>query len=192
MQPLRKHRRRLTTAAITLAGIVFLAHGGWIQAKAALAQVLLHSAWAETVQDGGRHRPWPWADFWPVARLSVPVHDIDLIVLAGDSGNVLAFGPGHNPRSGTPASDDTMVISGHRDTHFRFLKDIQRNDRIVIHSAQGSRSFYVEATEVVDSRTSRLQVINGDRRLVLTTCYPFEALATGGHMRYLVAARRSI
>jgi len=187
-------RKRLRLVAVLLAaiGVVFVIQGGWIQAKAALAQILLQGAWAETVQDGKAHRPWPWADFWPVARLKVPNQNIDLIVLEGDSGNVLAFGPGHNPRSGRPFSDDTIVISGHRDTHFRFLQDLRRSDLLVIQTARGEFRYRVDDTEIVDSKTTRLQVTNGDRRVLLTTCYPFDTLVTGGPLRYLVSAKRII
>ena len=188
----RRKRLRLVAVLIALIGMVFVIQGGWIQAKAALAQVLLQNAWAETVQDGEPHRPWPWADFWPIARLKVPNQNVDLIVLEGDSGNVLAFGPGHNPRSGRPASGDTIVISGHRDTHFRFLQDLRRNDLVVIQTAQGEFNYHVDDTEIVDSRTARLQVKNGGERMLLTTCYPFDTLATGGPMRYLVTAKRAI
>ncbi len=176
---------------LALAGGVLLGHGGWIQAKAALAQVLMQHAWTRSLRDGAGHRPWPWADFWPVARLEVPAHDIDLIVLEGDAGNALAFGPGHNPRSGSPASDDTVVISGHRDTHFRFLQQIRPGERVMIQTAQGVRTYRVDHTAVVDARVSRLSVTRGDRRLLLVTCFPFGTLATGGPMRYLVTATRS-
>ena len=47
-------------------------------------------------------------------------------------------------------------------------------------------------TDIIDSKTARLQVTNGDQRLLLVTCYPFDTLATGGPMRYLVTAKRAI
>lgn len=99
------HRRwgRLALAA----GLLLLALGGWqmgsaayLHAKAWLAQVLLAEAWAATLADGTPHKPWPWADTAPVARLQVPALGVDQIVLAGVSGRSLAFGPGH--LDGTP------------------------------------------------------------------------------------------
>ena len=180
--------RRLVVTLLTLAGAAFVIQGSWIQAKAALAQVLLQRAWADTLADGGEHRPWPWADFWPIARLQVARLDIDLVVLAGDSGNVLAFGPGHNPRSGLPGSSGTVVVSGHRDTHFRFLKNLRADDAVVLTAPQGTAVYQVQHTTTVDSRTTRLHIDPTARQLLLTTCYPFDALAAGGPVRYVVTA----
>jgi len=40
-------------------------------------------------------KPWSWADTWPVARIEVKRLHASAIVLAGSSGQALAFGPGH-------------------------------------------------------------------------------------------------
>ena len=66
-----------------------------IKAKAWLAPILIQQAWEQTLLSGGEAvKPWPWADTWPVARLWVPALGVERLVLAGDSGNALAFGPG--------------------------------------------------------------------------------------------------
>ncbi|MGD8582011.1 MAG: class GN sortase, partial [Gammaproteobacteria bacterium] len=72
---------------------------GWIHTKAIAAQVLLERAWQQTLTDNKHHKPWSWADTWPVAELIVPDLAIEQIVLAGDSGAILAFGPGHSSAS---------------------------------------------------------------------------------------------
>jgi len=69
--------------------------GAWIEAKAWLAQALIGRAWAKTLAGHRNVKPWPWADTWPVARLSVPALGIERYVLAGTSGAAMAFGPGH-------------------------------------------------------------------------------------------------
>ncbi len=52
----------------------------------------------------------------------------------------------------------------------------------------GKRHAYsVADTKIIDSRTTKLQL--GDAAgLVLMTCYPFDAIAPGGPLRYLVFA----
>ena len=87
---------RLLLVGLVIAGSWQVMQGLYIHAKAMLAQELLEYAWKQTQQGESRATPWPWADTWPVARLSVPSQNISLIVLAGDSGRTLAFGPGHN------------------------------------------------------------------------------------------------
>jgi sortase A len=186
-------RRRLAlgaAAALLALGLWQVAEAGWIHAKAGLAQHLLERAWARSTQGERQARPWPWSDTWPVARLRVPRLGIDLIVLAGASGRTLAFGPGHHDGTALPGSEaGNAVISGHRDTHFRFLGELEAGDELVIESADGSRRAYrVRGATIVDYREARLPAHTPMPRLTLVTCYPFDALVPGGPLRYLVMA----
>ena len=108
------------------------------------------------------------------------------MVLAGDSGRPLAFGPGWAESSARPGSAaGTVVISGHRDTHFSWLRDLRDGDTVRLEHAGGERAYRVVGSEVVDSRTHRLAT--GDApSLVLVTCWPFDAASARGPMRYLV------
>ena len=110
-------------------------------------------------------------------------------MLAGGSGRTLAFGPGHVDGSPLPDQPGTSLIAGHRDTHFRFLARLQTGDELYVEDHTGvARRFRVTATEVADARRVRIDVIGSRRRLVLATCYPFDALTPGGPLRYLVFA----
>ena len=74
-------------------GLWQAASGLYIHAKAILAQHLLDHAW-QRARDGVAHaKPWPWADTWPVARLTARGLDSWVYVLADASGRSLAFGP---------------------------------------------------------------------------------------------------
>jgi sortase A len=99
-----------------------LGQGACIPAKAWVAQELMQRAWRRAERGESRPVPWPWADTWPVARLSAKGGEIELIVLAGGSGRTLAFGPGHLSASALPGEFGNSVIAGHRDTHFQFLQ----------------------------------------------------------------------
>ena len=138
-----------------------------------------------------QHKPWPWADTWPVAKLIVPQHHVEQIILAGDSGSSLAFGPGHSFASATPNSAGTTVISAHRDTHFQFLKDIKINETFYLQTAGKTTRYHVYDLQVVDSRTYTIQANNDNQTLVLVTCYPFAALTARGSLRYLVFAMKT-
>jgi sortase A len=185
-------RRRLLIAAATLlagVGLWQLGESAWIHVKAQLAQHLLQRAWARSLLGEPEARPWPWADTWPVARLRLPAHGVDLIVLAGVSGRTLAFGPGHAPGSAVPGAAGTAIVTGHRDTHFRFLPDVKRGDEIVV-EAPGLPQVRLRARTmaVVDSRTAVVRSDDRSAGLVLITCYPFDAIRPGGPLRYVVTA----
>ncbi|GAB2489796.1 hypothetical protein GCM10027266_02490 [Arenimonas alkanexedens] len=167
-------------AALALAG-----HAAWLPAKALLAQQLLEQAWTASVQDGGAHRPWPWADTHPVARLQAPRLGISQVVLAGDAGRPLAFGPGWAEASAAPGQSGTTIISGHRDTHFSWLREVRDGDWLSLESDRGLRRYRVTGREVVDSRTTRIATSSTDQ-LVLVTCWPFDATAARGPLRYVV------
>ena len=173
---------------LLLAAAWELGHGVYIHAKAQLAQYLLQRAWARTLDGEKDARPWPWADTWPVARLRVPAHGVDLIVLDGVSGRTLAFGPGHASGGPAPGAPGTAVISGHRDTHFRFLAAVKPGDEILVQMPRRSVArFRVVETAVLDSRVAMLRAADGPA-LALLTCYPFDALRAGGPLRWVVTA----
>lgn len=161
---------------------------GWILAKAQVAQWLIADAWADTLVQQTPIKPWSWADTWPVARMQFPEHDVDLYVLAGAEGNSLAFGPGHHQGSALPGAG-MSVIGGHRDTHFRFLKNIVVGDRLTVQLVDGQILHYrISRTEVVDINRQPLLIAPDLQGLVLVTCYPFDALNPNGPLRLLVWA----
>jgi sortase A len=178
-------------AALLALGFWQLGQGAYIPAKAWFAQELMQRAWLRASAGEDRAAPWPWADTWPVARLTATSHDVDLIVLAGGSGRTLAFGPGHLGASALPGEIGNMVIAGHRDTHFAFLQEVRRGDRLGIESFGGATYVYeVTGLDVVDARRGSLVLDTDVSALTLVTCYPFDALEPGGPLRYVVTARR--
>jgi sortase A len=162
------------------AGLWLIGEGAYIQAKAALAQALLDRAFSESAASGDKAKPWPWADTWPVARIAVPRLGTQAIVLAGGSGQALAFGPGH--LTGTPAPGDpgTSVIAAHRDTHFAFLGDLVKGDEIVVERADGEvKRFRVEGRRIVRFDGYGVDPGASVHRLALVTCWPIGVLTTG-------------
>lgn len=181
--------RRLLAGLAVVAALGCATDAGWITAKAALAQVLLERSWQQARADGVAPAPWPWADTRPVARLRAPGLGIEQYVLAGDNGRTLAFGPGWSEASALPGSPGLSVVSGHRDTHFAWLQHLQAGDGIELDTGAGLRRFRVEAMEVVDARHQRIALDPGRDALALVTCWPFDAVAAGGPLRYVVTAR---
>ena len=181
-------RRRLLVAAIALGAAAWLLGGAAaIHSKAILAQWLIARAWAQDAAPGPV-RPWPWADTWPVARLAVPSLGRTQYVLHGTSGQALAFGPGLDPAGAVPGEPGVVLLAGHRDTHFAWLASVARGDRLQLTDRAGTtRHYEVVRQRVLDSRAGPLRAALTDG-LVLVTCYPFNAVAAGGLLRYVVEA----
>ena len=170
-------------------GLISVGKATYIHAKAELAKCLLRSSWQETLKKGDPVKPWPWADTWPVARMLVPEHEIDLVVLEGDSGNVLAYGPGHMTLSSLPGQPGNSIISGHRDTSFRFLERLRVGDKITMQTKEEDIVPYrVVAKHIIDAAVLDMHIDTDIPLLTLVTCYPFDAVVPGGPQRYLVFA----
>jgi len=184
----RQRYYRLALLLLVMAGLWQAGSGAYIQAKAVLAQWLLQSAWSRTLQGEERVRPWPWADTWPVARLQVDRLGVDQIVLAGDSGRTLAFGPGHRTGSDHFSHSGNSVLSGHRDTHFAFLQFLNEDDRIRVTTPEGGERLYAVISRQVVSEDAVWVLDQSRAMLTLITCYPFDALLPGGTQRFVVHA----
>jgi sortase A len=187
--PRRRWRQLAGVALLASVGVASLGHGAYLMAKAQLAQWLLHRSWQATLASGRAPPPWPWADTRPVARLLAPGRGVDLLVLAGASGRTLAFGPGHLDGSALPGGAGNAIITAHRDTHFRFLREIAVGDELVVETATGEqRHFAVRDLAIRDHRDLAIARDAPVPTLTLVTCYPFDALTAGGPLRLVVTA----
>ena len=180
--------RRLIAIILALGGLLLFGQGVYIHAKALLAQVLLQRAFAETIETGHATKPWSWADTRPVARIEIKRLHASAIVLAGSSGQALAFGPGHIELTPDAGTRGVAVYSAHRDTHFRFLRDVVVGDEIDVTRNDGKAFRYrVDGSSVVRFDASGIDPLSDGYELVLSTCWPFDAV-TPGPARYLLHA----
>lgn len=179
---------RVLLLALALVGILLFGQGLYIHAKALLAQVLLERAFAQTIASGRAVKPWSWAETVPVARIAVPRLNASAIALAGSSGQALAFGPGHVEHTAEPGERGIAVYSAHRDTHFRFLKDVAIGDEIAVTRRDGRTFRYrADRAAIVRFDATGLDPLSAGSELVLSTCWPFDAV-TPGPLRYVLHA----
>lgn len=168
-------------------GTALMTSGFYMKGKAELSQVLLKRAFAAELR-GEDAKPWPWADFTTEAEVSAPRLGKTAIVLAGATGEALAFGPAWLSNTPQPGEEGTSVIAAHRDTHFRWLKDVRPGDDIEIKRRDGALlTFKATDARVARWDESGIDAASDGRRLVLTTCWPFDATERGP-MRYIVEA----
>src|SRR3984893_13361918 len=173
---------------LAFAGLILFGQGAYIHAKALLAQVLLERAFNTTIATGQQTKPWSWADTLPVARIEVKRIHARTIVLSGSSGQALAFGPGHVELTPNAGERGVAVYSAHRDTHFRFLKNVAIGDEIDIMRNDGRTFRYrADGAAAVRFDASGIDPLTDGYELVLSTCWPFDAM-TPGPTRYVLHA----
>jgi len=192
--------RQKWTMLLMVAGLYQFGGGLYLYAKAQFAQYLIGHAWQASLQDGGPHRPWPWADTYPVAELSIKGHQ--WYVLAGANARNLAFAPTHLSASALPAKPGNSIIVGHRDTQFSALKSLQVGDVIMATNLTQQQTYQISSIRIADQTQLKFMQFSEDEpenspatplseavpSLTLVTCYPFDSVLPNPTLRYVIRA----
>lgn len=134
-------------------------------------------------------RPAPYPKLGEAfAKLEIPRLGADVYVVEGDGSRQLRLGPGHVQGTALPGASGNCIIAGHRDTHFRMLKDIRLGDEIVVQTRWGEYRYRVQKTQVVSPRDTAPLRPSRDAELHLVTCYPFYYIGSAPK-RFVVQAR---
>jgi len=124
-----------------------------------------------------------------VGRLVVPRLHLRAMVREGDGEGTLDLALGHIPGTALPGQKGNVGVAGHRDTLFRSLKSIEKNDLIEFQTLRGSYTYSVESIQVVKPENLDVLRPGPDAELTLVTCYPF-AFVGPAPDRFIVKARQ--
>ncbi|VEF48980.1 sortase family protein [Bacillus freudenreichii] len=127
-----------------------------------------------------------------IGILKLPRLDESLPIVEGVDEDELAKGVGHYGGTALPSEQGQIVLSGHRDTVFRRLGELQIGDELQVKMPYGEFSYTIEKTEIVSA--DDLTVINTDIKeelLTVTTCYPFRYIGDAPD-RYIIYAKRKV
>lgn len=125
-----------------------------------------------------------------LGRVDIPRLGISVAVLQGTSSRTLRLGVGHIEGTPLPGRTGNTGIAGHRDTFFRELKDIRKNDEIQLQTATELLHYEVDWVKVVDpDDITVLKPSTSGSMLTLVTCYPFY-LVGSAPKRFVVRAHK--
>jgi sortase A len=124
-----------------------------------------------------------------IGRLEIPRLGLSAMVIEGTSGRILRRAVGHISGTALPGQPGNVGISGHRDTFFRPLRNIQRNDIITLTTLFGEYRYRVVSTRVVGPSNVAVLDAGGSEMLTLVTCYPFYFVGSAPN-RFIVRAER--
>jgi len=124
-----------------------------------------------------------------IGRIEIARVGISVMVSEGTDGRTLRRAAGHIKGTAMPGQPGNIGISAHRDTFFRPLRNVRRDDLIVLTTRGGEYRYRVVSTKIVDP--SDVAVLNSDGTEILTlvTCYPFYYVGPAPH-RFIVRAER--
>jgi sortase A len=124
-----------------------------------------------------------------IGRIEVPRFGISVYVIEGTSSSTLRRAVGHISGTALPGNPGNVGISGHRDTFFRPLRNIRRNDIITLTTLLGEYRYRVVSTRIVNPYDVGVLDQSEDEILTLVTCYPFYFVGSAPN-RFIVRAER--
>jgi sortase A len=124
-----------------------------------------------------------------IGRMEIQRLGVSVVVVEGTEESALQRAAGHIEGTAFPGQLGNVGIAGHRDTFFRPLRNIQRDDIITLTTLHGEYRYRVVSTKVVNP--SNVAVLNPDGHEILTlvTCYPFYFVGSAPK-RFIVRAER--
>jgi sortase A len=105
-------------------------------------------------------------------RLSIPKIDLAAVVVEGTSHRSLLLGPGHMKETPVPGQAGNAVITGHRDTFFRHIYELQKGDEILVQRSGKTFKYEVTSKRIVQPDDMSVLKPSQESRLTLITCYP--------------------
>jgi sortase A len=108
-----------------------------------------------------------------IGRFQIPRLDVSAMLLEGIDDRTLRLGIGHIPGTAMPGQPGNVGIAGHRDTFFRPLSGLQRNDDIYLQTREAKYHYVVESMRIVEPEAVAVLGDVGHPTLTLVTCYPF-------------------
>jgi LPXTG-site transpeptidase (sortase) family protein len=126
-----------------------------------------------------------------LGRMDIPRLGISVIVMEGTSRTTLRRAAGHISGTVLPGQQGNIGISGHRDTFFRPLRNIRKNDIITVTTLAGQYSYRVISTSIVRPSDVSVLAPDGNETLTLVTCYPFYFVGAAPD-RFIVRAERIV
>ena len=151
------------------------------------------NSWNKIIETGVYTKPWSSFDGIPILRIEIPRYKISQIVMKNTSAQNLAFGPAWHSESYLPKDNKVTIISGHRDSHFIYIKNLEIGDIIKIQDKENNwYTYIVENFFIVNSLKEEILMNQNEKKLLIITCYPFNEIHSGTPYRYIISAKEHI
>ena len=125
----------------------------------------------------------------PLGRIEISSIGLAAMIMEGVDGKTLRHAVGHIPGTPLPGQQGNVALAGHRDTFFRGLRNIHKDDEITLTTLHGSYRYRVDSTQVVEPKDTKVLSATADDFLTLVTCYPFYFVGPAPK-RFIVRAHR--
>jgi len=152
-------------------GITLLIKPVYFYSKGILIQFLLMDSWNDYKNKGMKKK---WFNISPIGKLAIQNISLEHIVLDGAGDYELSYGLGKVDNSALlHEKNQNIIIAGHRDSFFKKLKYISKNDQIILEHIEGESVYTVDNINIVSPFESKYITSNKRNSLILITCFPF-------------------
>ncbi len=125
----------------------------------------------------------------PLGRIEISSIGLAAMIMEGVDGRTLRHAVGHIPGTPLPGQQGNIALVGHRDTFFRGLRNVHKDDEITLTTLHGSYRYSVDSTQVIEPADIKVLSGTADDFLTLVTCYPFYFVGPAPK-RFIVRAHR--
>lgn len=207
-RPLRPRRAlRAVRWSFLIIAVACLGYSGYAYLESGLSQAYENWILNREIENAKRRLPAPPAQGYSgdarrtdrahldtgalIGRIEIPRLRLSAIVREGVDDGTLRHAVGHVPETARPGDAGNVGLAAHRDTFFRPLKRVRKDDRIIVETVSGRYEYLVDSTQIV--HPDDVQVLRPTREPVLTlvTCYPFYFVGNAPK-RFVVRAHRVV
>ncbi|PKG22388.1 class D sortase [Niallia nealsonii] len=172
---------------LIVCGCFFICYNGSIFYKSHLQSAKHLTSPTKIVEQKPLSKQTSYQEGEKIGTLYLPTVKKSIPIFEGTSNAILKKGAGHFSSSFFPGEKNNSILSGHRDTYFRVLKDLQTKDLLYIQTETGKFYYKVRKMEIVSADDQRVFTPKSRGILTLTTCYPFYYIGDAPK-RYIITA----
>jgi sortase A len=188
---MRRQRLRQSVPFVLMgSGLAILLYCGFVRADAWIFQQREGREFtrrAQTTSLPGRGAAVPSG---LVGRITIARLGLSAVITEGAGEAVLRRAVGHVPGTALPGQPGNVGLAGHRDTFFRPLRNVRRDDIIVLATQLGEFRYRVVSTKVVESHSVEVLGPTVEETVTLVTCYPFSYIGAAPN-RFIVRAEKT-
>jgi sortase A len=163
--------RRIASTALVMCGLALLGYAGTEYWKMYHSQHELEVQW-QSQMSARTATERPLSAYDMLTKVSIPSIGLDAIVVEGASHKQLSIGPGHIVETAMPGEQGNAVITGHRDTFFRHIYELNKGDEILVRRNGQVFHYRVTGKKIVQPEDVSVLKQTSDAQLTLITCYP--------------------
>jgi len=166
---------RAVQYALLVIGLIAAGIYGYVRLDAHLFQFYENQVLDRALTSKTREQPKDRGDIDPglIGRLKLPRLGVDAIVRNGADSRTLRRAVGRVPGTALPGEPGNIGLAAHRDTFFRALKGVRKDDRILLETPAGTYEYRVESTTIVSPNNISVLDPTDNPSVTLVTCYPF-------------------